>query len=116
MDLVPAKTGQLQQTMSCLPHAQMTEQSPDDVFAAGSVTAGHSLVSMPSSNPAYHLLESFGEMPRWSIMIPGNAREFVHVHATFLLDTDLFIASKQKRAIMITLGNTLPCAALPCLL
>ena len=94
--------------MACLPHAQMTEQSPDDIFAlllqrandlvAGSVTVGHSMVSMPSSYPAYHLLESFGEMPRGSIMVPGSeAREFAHFHATFLHDTDPIVVSRKKR-------------------
>ena len=108
MDLVPTRTGKRPQTMSCLPHAQMTEQSPDDIFAlllqrandlvAGSVTVGHSMVSLPSSYPAYHLLESFGEMPRGSIMVPGSeAREFAHFHATFLHDTDPIVVSKKKR-------------------
>ena len=65
---------------------------------AGSVTVGHSMVSMPSSYPAYHLLESFGEMPRGSIMVPGSdAREFAHFHATFLHDTDPLVVSKKKR-------------------
>jgi hypothetical protein len=108
MDLVPDRTGKRPQTMTCLPHAQMTEQSPDDVFAlllqrandlvGGSVTIGHSMVSMPSSYPAYHLLESFGEMPRGSIMVPGSdAREFAHFHATFLPDTDPLVVAKKKR-------------------
>ena len=108
LSLVQRRTGKRPQTMSCLPHAQMTEQSSDDVFAlliqranevvAGKVKIGHSIVSMPSSFPAFHLLESFGAMPSGSAMVPGpDAREFAHIHATYLPDNDPVVLAKKKR-------------------
>jgi hypothetical protein len=117
LSLVPSRAGKRPQTMTCLPHAQMTEQAPDDIFAlflqkanevvVGKVRVGHSMVSMPSSYPAFHLLETFGSMPSGSVIVPGgNAREFAHVHATFLHDDNPAVVAKKRRG-MSSLSATL---------
>ena len=80
---LPPRAGQRPRTESCLPHAQMEAESPDDVFAALTAAASASLgkdvvqgpttVSVPSTWPAYHLCKPCGAaMPREACMTPGG--------------------------------------------
>ena len=66
IEALPARTGERPRTMNCLPHAQMEQQSPDDVFNSMKaqatemlspfmVVAGATTVSMPSTYPAFQL-------------------------------------------------------------
>ena len=77
------REGKRPRTESCLPHAQMEAESPDDVFAALTAAASASLgdgvvqgpttVSVPSTWPAYHLCKPCGAtMPREACMTPGG--------------------------------------------
>jgi len=81
-ELTPRK-GQRPRTESCLPHAQMEAESPDDVFEALTAAASASLgddvvqgpttVSVPSTFPAYHLCRPCGDaMPSEACMTPGG--------------------------------------------
>ena len=92
------RAGQRPRTESCLPHAQMEAESPDDVFEALTAAAAASLgdgvvegpttVSVPSTFPAYHLCRPCGDaMPREACMTPGGPScglEFAHVHARYI--------------------------------
>ena len=80
---LPPRAGQRPRTESCLPHAQMEAESPDDVFEALTAAASASLgdgvvqgpttVSVPSTWPAYHLCRPCGDaMPREACMTPGG--------------------------------------------
>ena len=80
---LPPRAGQRPRTESCLPHAQMEAESPDDVFAALTAAASASLgkdvveapttVSVPSTWPAYHLCRPCGAtMPHEACMTPGG--------------------------------------------
>ena len=92
------REGSRPRTESCLPHAQMEAESPDDVFEALTAAAAASLgdgvvegpttVSVPSTFPAYHLCRPCGDaMPREACMTPGGPScglEFAHVHARYI--------------------------------
>ena len=96
-ELTP-REGSRPRTESCLPHAQMEAESPDDVFEALTAAAAASLgdgvvegpttVSVPSTFPAYHLCRPCGDaMPREACMTPGGPScglEFAHVHARYI--------------------------------
>jgi hypothetical protein len=104
------RAGDRPATMGCLPHAQMEQQSPDEVFEALKAQAAHlfapfkissgkSTVSMPSTYPAYHLCEPC-TMPEEACMTPGGPRcgkEFAHVHTLFRDDSDPFVVESKKR-------------------
>ena len=82
-ELTP-REGSRPRTESCLPHAQMEAESPDDVFEALTAAASASLgsdvvqgpttVSVPSTWPAYHLCRPCGAaaMPCEACMTPGG--------------------------------------------
>ena len=67
-DEIPQRVGDRPDCESCLPHAQMNQQSSDDVFkylkeraleqmtSNDDVKIGKSTVSMPSTFPAFHLI------------------------------------------------------------
>ena len=91
---LPPREGQRPMTESCLPHAQMEAESPDDVFEAlttaaaaslgDGVVEGRTTVSVPSTFPAYHLCRPCGAaMPPEACMTPGGL-EFAHVHARYI--------------------------------
>ena len=96
--------------MNCLPHAQMEQQSPDDVFNSMKaqatemlspfmVVAGATTVSMPSTYPAFHLCEPC-EMPEEACMTPGGpscGREFAHIHTLYRPDDDPFVVRKREQ-------------------
>ena len=80
--VLPPRAGPRPRTESCLPHAQMEAESPDDVFAAltnaaatslgSDVVQGPTTVSVPSTFPAYHLCKPCGAaMPREACMTPA---------------------------------------------
>ena len=109
---LPARTGARPSCMTCLPHAQMEQQSPDDVFAllksranaalGNAVVTGKSTVSMPSTFPAYHLGPMTGDMPTESCMTPGGpacGREFAHIHTIYRDDTDPFVVAKKRAGV-----------------
>ena len=95
---LPPRAGQRPRTESCLPHAQMEAESPDDIFEALTAAASASLgdgvvqgpttVSVPSTWPAYHLCRPCGAaMPPEACMTPGGPAcglEFAHVHARYI--------------------------------
>jgi len=80
---LPPRAGQRPRTESCLPHAQVEAESPDDIFEALTAAASASLgkdvvqgpttVSVPSTWPAYHLCRPCGAaMPCEACMTPGG--------------------------------------------
>lgn len=96
---LPPREGQRPKTESCLPHAQMEAESPDDVLEALTTAAAASLgknvvqsrstVSVPSTWPAYHLCMPCSDdaMPHEACMTPGGPAcglEFAHVHARYI--------------------------------
>jgi len=89
---LPHRSGSRPECQSCLPHAQMTDQTPDEIFDVlveratalkneGAET-GRSHVSMPSTFPAFHL-RGRRKMPKEARMIH---REFAHIHKKYLSD------------------------------
>ena len=109
---LPVRSGAKPSTQSCLPHAQMTEQSPDDVMAAllegakhlteAKALAGRSTVSMPSTFPAFHLRPSRGSMPDEASMTPGGpsrGREFAHIHTLYKDDEHADVISAKASGV-----------------
>ena len=106
---LPARSGATPSCMTCLPHAQMDQQSPDDIFAllkskanaalGNAVVTGKSTVSMPSTYPAFHLGPMTGSMPAEACMTPGGpqcGREFAHIHTVYRPDSDPFVAAQRR--------------------
>ena len=114
---IPQRAGSRPQCEECLPHAQMTQQSPDDIFASfkqealklmatnngkntGSVRVGRSTVSMPSTYPAFHW-DSKTTMPVEACMTPGGPAcgcEFAHIHTKYFpADSDFAISKSSQR-------------------
>ena len=112
--MIGERPGPRPRTMSCLPHAQMEAESPDEVFEALKVAATERLgstarsdkttVSVPSTWPAFHLcVPCAGEvMPPEACMTPGGPScglEFGHIHAAFVPDDHpVAVAAKRQRA------------------
>jgi hypothetical protein len=115
-DPLPTRSGDRPECETCLPHAQMTQQSPDAVFEelkqksldllGNSVQIGHSTVSMPSTYPAFHLIcqdcnTTSIKMPVESCMTPGGptcGTEFAHVHAQYhAADSEWAHCNSEKR-------------------
>jgi len=78
-----------------LPHFQLEDQSPDEVFQlltsraaellGDGVTVGHSTASLPSTYPCYFLGGKCA-MPYEASMTPGGprkGREFAHIHTKY---------------------------------
>ena len=94
---LPRREGERPECEVCLPHAQKTQQSPDEIFAelthrASSMLesiakAGRSTVSMPSTFPAFHLIcKDCSRMPAEACMTPGGpscGTEFAHIHTCY---------------------------------
>lgn len=109
------RTGDRPDCETCLPHAQQTQQSPDDLFAlqneralellGPAVTVGKSTVSMPSSYPAFHLVcrdcDASNGMPIEACMTPAGptcGTEFCHFHAQYYPpDSEYARANSTKR-------------------
>jgi hypothetical protein len=108
-DDIPTRTDDRPQCESCLPHAQMTHQSPDLIMEelkqkavqllGSAVTVGKSTVSMPSTFPAFHLnCSSCTCMPKEACMTPGGrGTEFAHIHARYFPNDSEFAQSNAGR-------------------
>ena len=100
---LPPRSGSRPECQSCLPHAQMTDQTPDEIFdflveratvlMKEDTEISRSHVSMPSTFPAFHLRGST-KMPKEARMIH---REFAHIHKKYLDDDHpIVIAATQQ--------------------
>jgi hypothetical protein len=109
--VIPQRQGERPECESCLPHAQMTQQSPNDVFEllktkavkilGSNVRVGRSTVSMPSTYPAFHLIcQECHTIPPDACMTPGGparGSEFAHIHTQHHAADSDFAQSNQNR-------------------
>ena len=100
---LPRRSGSRPQCQSCLPHAQMTDQTPDEIFNVlveratsllqKDAETGRSHVSMPSTFPAFHL-RGRAAMPQEARMM---RREFAHIHKKYLDEDHPIVAAAAQR-------------------
>jgi hypothetical protein len=97
---LPIRFGPRPKVKETLPHFQMEEQSPDDVFESltkratemlgDNIKIGHSTASLPSTFPSFFLC-GHCPMPEEASMTPGGprqGREFAHIHTKYSPDAN----------------------------
>ena len=100
---LPRRVGSRPRCQSCLPHAQMTDQTPDELFGdfveratvlmREDAETGRSHVSMPSTFPAFHL-RGRAKMPQEARMM---RREFAPIHTKYLDNDHPTVAAASRR-------------------
>ena len=122
-DEIPQRAGDRPDCETCLPHAQMNQQSSDDIFeimrrtalehmtSNDDVRVGKSTVSMPSTFPAFHLIcqecndpsttTRAKNMSDEACMTPGGPNygtEFAHIHTKYFPSDSSFAKEQTSKA------------------